>query len=364
MPEKTIKTAHGQSRGPRMAPRRPRSRERGQEDRVYRLQSRVWFGAVAHQYSGPVSRMDVDLLGLSHTSGRVMWRIQRHASDPGLCHPLGVSHSVVEIVQARPGFLHTGAIYNSELFTQVLSPQPVTAERRDDLIAIVLERLGLYEPTGLDLAIASANEMSIGGFRSPDASLLCPWLMHFARKRQIDRVLLLCLLYQRALARANLEEAILFRDATLMAIERFCMRVGFAASTKTLWQFMTLRRVFAGRSSLEHTSEALDAGAELLPPAFRRAKTPAGRQRYEWMRYTAACALELQGDLLSTHLTPRTREIDDFVHQRPELERRAKLVWYKEALARARRDRVRGVTADTRLMEMPGHREPWRPGDD
>lgn len=369
MPEKTVKTAHALSGGPPSLPgassRQPRSRERGQADRVYRLRSRVWFGAVANRYPDSVSRMDVDLLDLADTSGRVMWRIQRHASDPGRFRPhVDSKDSAVEIVQAKPSFKHTQAIYKSELFTEVLSPRPATAERRDALIAIVLGRLGLYEPTKSDLNIASANGMSIKDFVPPNERALRRWWMLFARKRQIDRVLLLCLLYQRALARTNLEEAILFRDATLVAIERFCMRPGFSASTKTLWQFMTLRRVFAGRVSLEHTEAALQAGAELLPLAIRDATTAAKLQQYEWLRYMAACALELQGDLISTHITARSAEIDDFVRRRPELEAKARSARYKEALARAQRDKDQSVAASARLLEMPGYREPWRPGDD
>ena len=378
MPKKTIKSAQPpvrdnpgekakkakKGRSGKKA-RRPRSQERGREDMSRRLRSMVWFGAVDNRYTGnSTNAMDVDLLGLADTSGRVMWRIKRHASDPGEERSkLLKGRSAVGVVGEVPGYHHTKGIYASELFTEVLAPHPLKASRRDELIAIVLARLGLYEPTESDRAIARTSKISIVGFRNPVGHDLKAWLMVFARKRHIDRVLLLCLLYLRALARSNLEEAILFRDSIYFAIHRFCTRPGFGGNVHTLWRFITWRRIFSGSVSLEHGEAALAVADRLVPEYFRRFSTPTGRRQYEWARYIAACGLEMQDCAPATHITKRTPDIDAFLLERSELEVRAQRSWLAEALWRMRRNMREGITASTRFQEMRGHREPWRPGD-
>ena len=331
---------------------------------VHRLRSMLWFAAVDNRYSGnSTNAMDVDLLGLPDTSGRVMWRIKRHASDPGVQRStLLRKRSPVDVVAERSGFHHTKAIYTSELFTEVLAAHPLEAERRETLITTVLDRLGLYEPTRSDISIAERTGTPIEGFRKP-AHGLRTWLAVFARKRHIDHVLLLCLLYMRALARTNLDEAIQFRDAIFFAIRRFCMRPGFNGDVEALWHFIVARRVLTGRSSLDHPESALTEADELVPLYFKRTSTAAEWKQLEWARYMAACRMELDSQEFPSFITKRTPDIDAFLLKRSDLEMRAVRSWRAESLWRMRRSMRQGVTAATRFQEMHGHRESWRPGD-
>ncbi len=366
MPKKTIKSAHFFSGkgGDRKIARKPRSRERSREDLVHRLRSMLWFAAVDNRYSGnSTNAMDVDLLALPDTSGRVMWRIKRHASDPGEQRSeLLQKRSPVDVIGERPGFHHTKTIYNSELFTEVLVARPLEVERRDALITIVLDRLGLYEPSQADLAIAERTGTAVEGFRNPVHGLRA-WLAVFTRRRHIDHVLLLCLLYMRALAMANHYEALSFREAVLFAIQRFCMRPGFNGDVETLWRFIIARRVFTNRISLDHPDAALIAAEELVSMYFRRASTAAERKQFEWMRYMTACRSELDYQEHSSFITKRTPGIDAFLSERSVLEERAVRSWRAESLWRMRSSIRQGVTAATRFQEMHGHRENWRPGD-
>lgn len=366
MPKKTIKYPHSvteEERGGREA-RKPRSRERSREDLVQRLRSMLWFSSVDNRYSGnSTNAMDVDLLGLPDTSGRVMWRIKRHASDPGEQRStLLQKRSPVEVIAERSGFHHTKAIYTSELFTEVLSARPLAAERRDTLIKTVLDRLGLYEPTRSDLYIAERTKTLVEGFRKPVHGL-GTWLEVFARRRHIDHVLLLCLLYLRALGKTNLEEAIQFRNAIIVAIDRFCGRPGFSGDVRTLWHFIVARRVLTGRMSLDHSDGALTAADKFAWSYYKQTSTPAERRRREWMRYMTACRVELYEQETPLYITKRTPDIDAFLSKRADLQEQAIRSRRAESLWQLRRSMREGVSAETRFMEMHGHREDWRCGD-
>lgn len=365
MPQIPSKTAqvHGDSAKTSEAPRPAPGR--GKEDLVHRLRSAVWFGAVDNRYAGrSVNAMDVDLLGLSHAEARVMWRIKRYASDPGSKTPalLG-GRSAVDIIGERSGFHHTRRIYESELFTKVLVPKPLGAEERDGLTAAVLHRLGLHELLESDRVLAAYCKKHVHAFRRPTRRDLEVWSEVFGRKREIDHVLLLCLLYQRALATANLEEAIVFRDAIRDSINRFCARPGFDGSAKILWQFITWRRVISGRTSLKHGEAALCRADQLVPDYLRNTSTSTAKNRYHQYRFMLACELEMHEDTHFTHIVKCTPEINRFLEERKSLDKRAGLAAIARSIRGMRRYLQEGVDAATRFREMHGHREPWRPGD-
>ena len=344
--------------------RPPRSSERGKKDLVLRLRSMIWFASVDNRYLGnSVRAMDADLLGLEDLGARVMWRIGRHASDPGKSGVAALEgRTAVEVIGERSGFFHTKEIYSSELFSEVLAPTPLSVSRRDELIGIVLDRLGLYELTKCDRHIASKSTDFSASLSSPRYDL-SSWLRIFVRKRNINHVLLLCLLYLRALSRSNLREAIVLRDHIRDAINRFCGRPGFRSDIGTLWQFITWRRVFSGRSSLEHGEASLDAADQWVTKRYLQVEKPAHRARYEFMRYIMACILEMSGDEISTHIMNRTAVIDEFLQRRDTLEMKASRSDLAHALWNSRRSSRAGVTPLIRFGEMRGHSEPWRPGD-
>ena len=322
MPEKIIKSAHLSRKGSeRNGVRKPRSQERSREDFVHRLRSMLWFAAVKNRYGGhTTSAMDVDLLALADASGRVMWRIKRHASDPGQARSeLLARRSPVDVIGERPNFHHTKVIYNSELFTEVLAARPLGVARRDALIKIVLERLGLYEPSQSEVEMLERSGIVIPRLRK-SIHCLRAWLAVFSRKRHIDRVLLLCLLYMRALAKADLDEAAMFRDAVLFAIDRFCARPGFDQDVITLWRFIITRRVFTNQMSLDHSDVVLTAAEELVP-MWVQPRTAAEKKQFEWKRYLIACSFE-QDEKHTTFITERTPVINAHLSSMKSLETR------------------------------------------
>lgn len=240
----------------------------------------------------------------------------------------------------------------------------LTPERRDELIVVVLERLGLYEPSEHDRWLAAGNLRDIPGFEPPSYMALRKWLSVFERKRSIDHVLLLSLLYMRALARTNLDEAILLRDSLSFLINRFCRRPGFSGDTETLWQFITWRRVMTGRLDLSHTKGAL-ARAELLlvPVWMKKATTEPGKEQYRWCRWIGACSLEMQDQPFITKIANRTPALTTFLSDRPRLAKRAAQATKAEILERIKKGLEEPVSAYQRFNEMHGYHEPWRPGD-
>lgn len=344
---------------------------RGPRDPVHRLRTLVWYAVVDNRC--PVRShhgKDRFFLGEAGEGTRTFWRIRRTASDPGLPKASLDGDSVVSRVGQHKGFFHTRAVYASELFqpTQqpaVLGPDPMSGVERDGLIEFVLRRLNLVEITREDAYLARA-----GGRTSPELApgtrvALQRWLTDFTRKRNIDHILLLCLLYQRAIGRSALEEAIVFRDATVVAIRRFCQRPGFGGDVHTLWLFVTHRRVFMGQRSLEHSPAALARAEQMLPAAFT--KVPALRREFTWRRWMMAGLLELLYTASWTRITPRTSAWESLERDRDVLED----ALLRDAYERSEHDmqrylalsEERRVSASTRLAEMPGYIESWRPGD-
>ncbi|WP_449302396.1 hypothetical protein [Pseudoxanthomonas mexicana] len=308
--------------------------------------------------------MDSDLLGEDMEGSRTFWRIARSASDPGLPRKSLDGKSVVEVVARLPGYHHTGKIYASELFSEVLQPNGLTLSRRDELLALVLKRLNLYEPTPEDRWIAQRSKRALHELATPTLLDLQDWLFLFQRKRNIDHVLLLCLLYMRALASANLDEAILFRSSLFYLLHRFCNRPGFDGDTIALLEFMILRRVILGQTSLDHSDQAL-AHADLLyvPDGYKNPDSEARMKEYEWRRWIAACRAEVQANPISTKIVRRTPQLQAFFSERHILHEQALLELKAEHEESWRRYLEKPVSTYQRFMELPGHREPWRPGD-
>lgn len=340
-------------------------RPRGPEDLVHRLQARVWLASVRNRYPyESLNAMDSDLLGKDMEGSRTFWRIARAASDPGLPRKSLGGKSVVEVVARLPGYHHTGKIYASELFTEVLQPNGLAVSRREELLALVLKRLKLYEPTPGDRWIAQRCLRTLNELAAPTRLDLQDWLFLLQRKRNIDHVLLLCLLYMRALASANLDEAILFRSSLSYLLHRFCNRPGFDGDTSTLWEFMILRRVILGQTSLDHSDQAL-AQAEMLyvPDGYKNPDSEAGMKEYKWRRWIAACLAEVQASPISTKIVRRTPQLQAFLSERHLLQEKALQEFKAEEEERWRRYWDKPVSTHQRFMELPGHREPWRPGD-
>lgn len=331
----------------------------------------VWLAVVESRC--PVeshSGKDRYFLGEEAEGTRRFWRIQREASDPGLKRASLGGDSVVSRVARHPGYFDTRAIYASELFQPilypaVLGPERLSAQQCDGLIDMVLRRLDLIEIADEDATLLLASERQIPGLAAGTRTSLQRWLACFVRKRNLDHILLLCLLYQRSVARGALEEAIMFRDAVVVAIQRFCQRPGFNGDIQTLWLFMTKRRVFMGQASLDHSAAALAGAEQMLPGIFM--KVPALRRSLAWHRWLMAGLLELQEEASWTRIMPRTVAWEEFVREREDLReqmRRDSRARSEHAIRRfLRQPEHLRVGAATRLAEMRGHREPWRPSD-
>lgn len=344
---------------------------RGPRDPIHRLQDAVWLATVDNRC--PVASQhgkDIYFLGEAGEGTRTFWRIQRDASDPGLHRASLGGGSVVGLVGRRPGYFHTRAVYASELFQPVqcpavLGPDPMSGDQCDALIKDVLKRLDLVEVTGEDAWLASGSGRFLPEFAAGTRASLQRWLQGFTRKRNIDHILLLCLLYKRAVGRSALDEAIVFRNATIAGIQRFCRRPGFSGDVQTLWLFLTHRRVFMGQRSLEHAPAALAIAEQRLPAAFT--KVPALYRNFAWHRWLMAGLIELETQATWTRLVTRTQGLDSFERDREALLDAVQ----RESLARLERDVLayfalpedRRVCAATRLAEMRGHVESWRKGD-
>lgn len=344
---------------------------RGNEDLVRRLRSLLWCAVVKSRYPGESwNGMDTYFLGEVGEGTRTFWRIQENASNPGLGRNSLGGDSVVDRVARMPGYFHTREIFESELFVSekyspVLGPDPLTVMKREALIGDVLSRLRLVEVTDDDRWIANANALTIPGTNIGTRDLLRRWLKHFGRKRKIDHILLMCLLYRRAVERGALEEAIDFRDAIMRAIRRFCSRPGFDGDVQTLWLFITWRRVIVGRASLDHTQDALDRAELQLPRSFF--EVPKLRRNFDWHLWMMASLIELDANAGRTRIMSRTPVWDEFERNRESLLEKAR----RDTLAHALRNKRhffrlpedKRVDASTRLAEMVGYTEPWRPGD-
>jgi hypothetical protein len=294
---------------------------RGAEDRVHRLRSQLWFCVLQAHRATPQDPAEMDRYFLGSEvdlGGRVFRRIRDNASDPGLKRKALGGDSVVGRVAARSGSRDTQEVYDSALWP-VLEPTPLTPDEREVLIASLLRKFALYE-SGPDDAVIFRHlgMVDFRGMRRTRSEFRRA-IAQLARTRSIDRILLLCLFYRRYLECGRWGEARDVRDAVLRAIRRFCDRPGFTGDVKTLWVFMTRRRIFAGQPSLEHTWQALFDARELLAGWEVMCKTEAEHVWFLEQVWLYACARENAEEAPAPHLVPRDPAVETFLSSRDRL---------------------------------------------
>lgn len=127
---------------------------------------------------------------------------------------------------------------------------------------------------------------------------------------------------------------------------------------------MILRRVILGQTSLEHSEEALvHADMLYLPTRYKNPHSAAQKKQCEWRRWIAACIVEIQADPSSTKIVRMTPELQAFLSERDLLHKQVSQELLAETEEQWLRDMGTPVSAQTRFMELHGHRERWRPGD-
>jgi hypothetical protein len=324
----------------------------------------VWLAAVKARC--PVESLlglDRYFLGDDRADLRAFWRIARDDTDPGLSRDALDGRNLVDIVGERPGYHHTRAIYHSELWEEILGPRPLKLDRREALLSILLDRLDLFEPNSEDWMAAAEFGLNAFGSRRRSMRDFERWLAHFSRKRNIERLSLLCLLFRRAIEASALEEALVLERALLSSVRRFCCRFGFNSSISAEWEFLIRRRVIAGQQSLAIPEHIIRSATLMLSDWESRCETPMQRRRYEQMLWAGACLLDNQQDLQVTHLVSRSEQVIDYQSKRRDYVDRAGEM-AGERVRQHFADTMReGVSAEVRFMEMTGYREPRRNWD-
>lgn len=333
------------------------SRARGREDRVHRLRSQVWFCLVSAQKNTPddPAVMDSFFLGDVDLDGRVFRRIRDNASDPGLLRKALNNESVVGRVATKSGYRHTQEAYDSALWT-LLGPESMEPDEREVLIASLLQKFVLYESGPDDKFIF--DQLTLPDFRGLQRSRsdFRRAAHQLARKRSVDHILLLCLLYRRYLEGGLWGEAGHLRNTILMAIRNYCDRPGFHGDVRTLWIFLTRRRVFAGQLSLEHTWQTLDLVRKIFvhwEQSCRTQKDLAWFKEWVWLY---ACARENEEEIPVQHLVPRDRQVENFLTSRDQLMIKA-LDTAVAAHESARPDEDAPNSAARQFAEFIGYRE-------
>lgn len=359
MPRKSkhprVETNHGAHPGETTG-----NKGRGAEDRIYRLRAQVWLSGVRTLKKVPLelAAMDRFFLADLEGDGRAFWRVAQEGRDPGIPRNAWGGRSLVDVVSARPGLVHTADVYRSQLWEDVLGTRTVVPKRREALIAETFARLGLFEPTPGDLMAQQILGLDIEGLKPLSRTVLRQRLGLLARTRSVHAILLLCLLYRRAIEEGRFYEIPLIANATLAAIARFCTRVGVLGNVKTVWTFIVRRRVFAGQSSLEHSPQ-IRALAESIVATLIEGDVARGSYKnasFQHRVWLLGCALDNQADVsLPTTFHPLTAPLEDYMAHRDAR--------YNDAIKRAagraveqiQRAESKRIPAECVVAELPGH---------
>ena len=305
MPQKPSKNVAGAATGTKANQGEPEpTRRRGPKDLVHRARSQIWLAIVkSHRRTpGDHPAMGRFFLGDVEEAARVFVRIEYYASDPGIPRP--DKDTVVERVAAKPGFAHTKLVYDSALW-RLLGPTLPSPDEREEMINQAIRQLIFVERMQDPALRLLVRVASICRLPTP-ASAYRRVIRRFARKRSITCLLLLCLLYRRAIEVGAVDEVRILREGVLAAVRHFCNRPGFSGAAFTLLLFLVRRRVLAGQSSLEHTLEMQLWAEDVLADWSVRCTTPEEHQWLERQTWLVACAIE---NLEQTQIFERTYEL-------------------------------------------------------
>ena len=270
------------------APTPPKERQRRPRHPVYRLRAWVWMGEIEWRTDDSLRGLDRGLLGDKHGELRAFWRVKRDGFDPGRKRVALGNRSLVEVVAEQPGFDDTKNIYESRLWLEVLGPTEMTKTDRDVLIAELLGTLGLFQPDGTDDFIADEMKLTTPGLRACDEVEFKESSKQLIDRRSVDCILLLCLLYRRAMENAHLEQAIALRDQVYFAVKHYCDRPGFDGRTIGIFLHLINRRVFCGDRNVEPSPQAIAEAKDAMSAWRAKARTRTAHRNVDAMEYLRA----------------------------------------------------------------------------
>ena len=326
----------------------PAKRGRRPADLVIRLRAWVWLAEV--QWSADCSLRAVvwQLLGKEHEGLRAFWRVKRNGYDPGRRRVSLVNQSLVDVVGKKSGYEYTQDIYDNPLWLQVLGPTEISFDVRDGLISKLMTSLGLFQPDRTDEFIT--QEM---GLEQPSLLASTPddyrrSLEALTERRSLDGILLMCLLYRRAMGNAHLEEAICLRDEIFHAVKHYCNRPYFDGQVLTYFLHLINRRVFCGVRDTTPSSEAVEEARQMFLHRRKRASSARSRNVIKEMEYMWAINYSIYECRDLYRLLSVDADVAQYLQDRPTL-----LAQSRKRSAERNYENVRRALADLDLPVVP-----------
>ncbi|MGH8109977.1 MAG: hypothetical protein ACREO1_14815 [Arenimonas sp.] len=309
MPAEPLKTA----------PKTKKARNRDPADPLFRLRSWVWLGGVWTKTDATLRGLDREFLGEENESLRAFWRIRRDGSDPGrLRYSLG-NKSLVNLVASKPGYYDTKLLYRSPIWHEVLGATEMTIARRDRLISILMRRLKLFQAEKSDQFISETLQLSVTELRPCTRKVFRKQLRKLVGICKIDNILLLSLLYRRAMSAGSLEEAICVRDSLFLAIRAYCNRPGFDGRTQSLFLYIVERRVICGIRDLAPDPKSLVNARALVARRRENVQNEADQRRVDGLEFELAIQHHTHEKPQFFGLFDVNNDISQFLRNRSEL---------------------------------------------
>lgn len=297
-------------------------RTRRRADPMIRLRAWVWLDEILWRtwdWDCSLRGLDRRLLGDKHNDLRAFWRVKRDGFDPGRKRASLGGRSLVEVVALQDGFEDTQAIYDHRLWRDVLGPTEMSADSREALIQELLHDLRLFQPDETDEFIATEMKLSLPALHSCTQAQFSAPLEGLTQSRSLDAILLLCLMYRRAMSHAHLEEAICLRDSIYFAIKHYCDRPGFDGQTSGIFLHLVSRRVFCGDRDVTPSATATDAAKQLNAAWREKAQTPRARRAVDTVEYLSSINFSIFDERKLFPLSAIDADMQSYLQRKPGL---------------------------------------------
>ncbi len=315
-------------------------RTRRRADPVIRLRAWLWLNEILWRtwsWDCSLRGLDRRLLGEEHDDLRAFWRVRRDGLDPGRKRVALGNRSLVEVVASHEGFEETREIYLHRLWRDVLGPTEMSADIREALIQELLHDLRLFQPDGTDEFIAREMKLSLPALHSCTQAQFSGPLEGLIKRRSLNAILLLCLMYRRAMSQAHLEEAICLRDAIYFAIKHYCDRPGFDGQTSGIFLHLVNRRVFCGDREVTPSAAATEAAKQHMAAWRKKARTPSDHRAADTMEYLWSIKLSIFDERKLFPLSVIDEDLQSYLERKPELLKSSLKKSESRGIARAKR---------------------------
>ena len=303
------------------APTRQAKRRRGRPpaDLASIVRAWVWLAEVQWAANCSLRALDWLFLGEEHESSRTFWRIKHDGYDPAHKRVSLRNKTLVQVVASNSGYKYTEEVYGHALWIQVLGPSEISFDAREKLISKMMQRLGLFQPDGDDWLIN--EEMALGEpSLGPSTSVeYLQSLEALTEQRSLDGILLMCLLYLRAMANAHLEAAICLRDEIWKAVNHYCNRPYFDGRLKTCFLHLINRRVLCGTRDLEPSKEAKEIARLMVEGRRKKAATKRAHNQVDELEREWAMTSSFHQNRDLYPLVLVDAKIADYLLQKPSL---------------------------------------------